>query len=340
MKNSHTKRVTLRQLAQICNLSAPTVSRVLKNQETYCTEETKKLVKQTARELGYIPNIGYKLMHGFKTKTVAIVAGYPDMIGFEYIQKMMLLLTDYLGEHGYFVYVIKMPKDWSQRGAVMRTALERGVEQFICLGKPCELEELEPVAKRVPVVLTGDVIPFISSVNIDIEYGITRLLEHFRSAGCRHIKAIVKNDPCRLRALSSFFGKIVEPDSPDLLLLSPREDIRQPENIHDAELAMEAGYRRTGELLTRFPETDAILYYSDHYALGGAKYLLEHGKTPGKEIRIAGYNNTTAVRCCPCPISSVGQNETEVVHALLALRKEEDIQHIVLKPEIYIRNQK
>lgn len=338
MENKHPKRVTLRQLAHACNLSAPTVSRVLKGQDTYCTEKTKELVRRTAQELGYVPNIGYKLMHGIKTKTIAIVSGYPGMFGYEYIQKVILLLTDYLGERGYFVYIMKMPEDWGRRGEVMRTALERGVEQFSCLGKPCELEELEPIAKRVSVVSMGEEIPFVSSVSIDVEYGVTQLLTHFRSTGCRHIKAITKEEPCRLRAFSAFFGRIADRHSPDLLMLSADEDIRKPENIHDAELAMEAGYRKTEELLARYPETDAILYYTDHNALGGAKYLLEQGRMPGKDIRIAGYNNTTAVRCCPCPISSVGQNEEETVQTLLKLREEKEIRHIVLKPGIYIRD--
>ena len=105
MDNRQQKRVTLRHLASVCNLSVSTVSQILNNRDTYSTEKTKELVRRTAHELGYRPNIGYKLMHGLSTKTAVIVLSYSDMMSSEYIQKITLSLIDHLIEKGYFTYI-------------------------------------------------------------------------------------------------------------------------------------------------------------------------------------------------------------------------------------------
>ena len=109
-------------------------------------------------------------------------------------------------------------------------------------------------------------------------------------------------------------------------------------NERSPEDTTKLGYQLTRELLNRDPDTDAIFYFTDYYALGGAEYLLETGRKIGKDIRIAGYNNTTAVRCCPYPISSVGQNEEETVKLLLEFENGKKPCKIMQKPEIFIRD--
>lgn len=332
------KRVTLRQIASVCNLSVSTVSQILNDRDTYSTEKTRTFVKETAQKLGYHPNIGYKLMHGISTKTVAVVLGFPDMIGHEYIQKILLMLIDRLNEQGYFVYTVKMPPEWSKRGAALMKALERGMEHMICLGKPCEVEELEYIHKRVHTCVSmGTAADFISSVDIDVFYGVTKILEHFRDSGCRRIKAITSEEPVRLAALEKFFGCTSKELTPHLVRLSSTEvHLRNDRNY--PELAMQYGYEKTRELLKRDPDTDAIFYVTDSYALGGIRYLHEIGRVIGRDVRVAGYNNSVPIRCSPFPVSSVGQNEEEIVSQLLELSREKTVKHIMLKPEVFIRN--
>ena len=128
MDNRQQKRVTLRHLASVCNLSVSTVSQILNNRDTYSTEKTKEVVRRTAHELGYRPNIGYKLMHGLSTKTAVIVLSYSDMMSSEYIQKITLSLIDHLNEKGYFTYIVKMPDEWPKRKqAIEQDGTGRGI---------------------------------------------------------------------------------------------------------------------------------------------------------------------------------------------------------------------
>lgn len=339
MDNRQQKRVTLRHLASVCNLSVSTVSQILNNRDTYSTEKTKELVRRTAHELGYRPNIGYKLMHGISTKTAAIVLSYSDMMASEYIQKITLSLIDRLNEKGYFTDTVKMPDEWPKRKQAIERVMERGAEFMVALWKPCEWEDLERIAQTIPVAVMGgrNAIDGIGMVDIDVVHGVTRILEHFRESGCRNIRMISDiSDPDRMTAFSRFMG--IPQDQLGPFIIPLPNDGRLHHNERVPENAVKLGYQLTRELLKRDPDTDAIFYFTDYYALGGAKYLLETGRVIGKDIRIAGYNNTTAVRCCPYPISSVGQNEEETVDLLLEFENGKKPCRILQKPEIFIRD--
>ena len=99
-RNIH--RVTLRDVAKACGLSAPTVSQILNNRSVnFSSEETRRLVRETARQMGYQPNIGYKLMRGMTTKTVALILGFAIQREEEYVKELVFLLLNRLSSRGY-----------------------------------------------------------------------------------------------------------------------------------------------------------------------------------------------------------------------------------------------
>ena len=66
-------QVSLKSIACRCGLSVSTVSQILNGRRNYCSEEQIARVRKLAAEMGYQPNIGYKIMVGEKTRTVAIL---------------------------------------------------------------------------------------------------------------------------------------------------------------------------------------------------------------------------------------------------------------------------
>ncbi len=65
--------VTLKEIAEICNVSATTVSNVV-NGKSKTSEETKKKILDVIKETGYKPNYVAKGLRARKTRTIAIVA--------------------------------------------------------------------------------------------------------------------------------------------------------------------------------------------------------------------------------------------------------------------------
>ena len=98
------KRVTIRDVAKSCGVSAATVSQILNRRESnYSSQATRALVRRRAKEMGYQPNFGYRLMHGLPTCMAAIVLGAPATIRDEYIQELERLLCTRLSDMGYAV---------------------------------------------------------------------------------------------------------------------------------------------------------------------------------------------------------------------------------------------
>ncbi len=138
------RRITLRDVARSCNLSVPTVSQILNNRASnFSSEETRRLVRETAEKLGYQPNLGYKLMRGISTKTVALIIGHANMKDLEYVRQLIFMVLEHLSRAGYAVYIETMPSDWSKRAGIIRNLIQRGAEHFISINTPCEWEDLE-----------------------------------------------------------------------------------------------------------------------------------------------------------------------------------------------------
>ena len=168
------RRITLRDVARSCNLSVPTVSQILNNRASnFSSEETRRLVRETAERLGYQPNLGYKLMRGISTKTVALVIGHANMKDFEYIRKFIFLILERLSSEGYSVYIETMPDGWSkrQRHDIMLNLIQRGAEHFISIGKPCEWEDLDALEQRTGITMMTFSSEYRNSVNVNVEKG-------------------------------------------------------------------------------------------------------------------------------------------------------------------------
>ena len=104
-----------------------------------------------------------------------------------------------------------------------------------------------------------------------------------------------------------------------------------PETLHSL------GYAATKAALGRDPAIQALLYHSDYFALGGAKCLLERGLTIGKDVLVAGINNTSAVRLFPYPISSVEHDIKKIATALVEAAFSSEPCRLAINPIVHIR---
>ena len=310
------RRITLRDVARSCNLSVPTVSQILNNRASnFSSEETRRLVRETAEKLGYQPNLGYKLMRGISTKTVALIIGHANMKDLEYVRQLIILILERLSCEGYSVFIETMPDDWSKRPDVMQKLIQRGAEHFISIGKPCEWEDLNDLEQRTGITMMAFDSDYRNTANVNVEKGVSELLEHCLRQGCKKIRAVIPYDKARFRALCKVL-KLNEEEVKSIICHYeiPRTD--SPEE--QLAVHMDLGYARTKELFEKEPDTDAVLYLTDYFAIGGANYLREMGRVIGKDVRLMAFNETLPVQAYPYPISSVSHNLKAVVDCIMA----------------------
>jgi LacI family transcriptional regulator len=94
------------------------------------------------------------------------------------------------------------------------------------------------------------------------------------------------------------------------------------------------GYRATRRLLEEEPDVNGIIYLSDYYALGGAKYLIEKGCKIGKDIAIAGFNNTNAVRFSGIPVMTADHRVDVISKKLIDNIEGREPYSSIVKPEV------
>lgn len=310
------RRITLRDVARSCNLSVPTVSQILNNRASnFSSEETRRLVRETAEKLGYQPNLGYKLMRGISTKTVALIIGSKRIKNLEHIRQLTFMLLERLSYEGYSVYIETMDDDWPKRHEVMLKLIQRGAEHFISINKPCEWEDLDALEQQTGITIMTFESLHRNAVNVNIEKGISLLLEHCLEKGCRKIRAVTPYDKDRVNALCKVL-KLDEEKVKSIICHYEIPDTDSPEQ--QLAVHMDLGYAKTKELFEKEPDTDAVLYLTDYFAIGGANYLRETGRVVGKDVRLMAFNETLPVQAYPYPISSVSHNLKAVVDCIMA----------------------
>ena len=129
-------RVTLKMISEHTGLAVSTISEILNNKPNFCSQETRQYVLNTARELGYTPNLGFKLMTGRDTGTAAILYSQRRISFEEHNRELAMLLLEELDKLGRSAYTVVLSVDAKQNLQRIRELISRGCREFFFLGAP------------------------------------------------------------------------------------------------------------------------------------------------------------------------------------------------------------
>ena len=80
--------VSIKDIAKACGVSAATVSKALHDQKDV-SEETKERVRQTAKELGYLPNAAARALKTNRSKNIGVL--YSEDAGMDLTHEYLVL---------------------------------------------------------------------------------------------------------------------------------------------------------------------------------------------------------------------------------------------------------
>ncbi len=332
----------LKQIAEKSGVSVATVSQILNNRsQNYSSEETKHRVRRVAKELGYQPNFGYKLMQGQKTQTVAILNSMPEMKFEEYVLKLIMLLIVKFDRLGYSAYCNTFTEDPAKNLETVRTLINRGVEHFVFLGCPFGHAEItaELEKRDLPVIASTD--SFKRYIKKDSLGGAHALFSHhIKQVGenfkliCQKKEITKTND--RISALLKIFPQFTEKEMIGrFVFLSDDIDFDVADYTQEAYAV--AG-KATAKLLEAHPDIKAIFYINDTLAVGGGRYILGSGKEEFRKILLTGFNNNENIlRNFPLPISSVSFDMLELSELLIQNVLHHKPCRLEMPPTLHIR---
>ena len=303
------KKVTLKEIAAAVNLATPTVSQILNGRKNFCSEEQCRKVRETAQKMGYITNIGYRIMTGMETHT----------------RELVLELTAKLSDKGWAAFCNVLPLDNEKSVAKIREFLGRGVEKFIFIGLPFGYEEIFSLLKKnnIPFIGNRESMPcFCRANSAEARY---KLFAHVKEKSQNNFRFFWwKGEADMTFAL---WAKLL-PDFKKLLIELPFSA-----NDYHAD-TFTIGYEAIKNLLTQDPEIKGALFPNDAYALGAAQWLWENKI---ENFTLAGFNGDQPLLRFPYPVSTGIQPVFQLADEMADFIKTDTVRQKWLPVELILR---
>lgn len=146
------KRTSLDDIAKKVGVSKATVSFVLngKGDEFNISKEKQALIKETAKELSYVPNFFAKSLRQGSTKTIGVVLAD---ISNAFYAELCKTVQEQLYEKGYNVFIVNTSDNKELEQTLMRELIQRSIDGMI-ISPSNKIDTLIPILQEthIPVV--------------------------------------------------------------------------------------------------------------------------------------------------------------------------------------------
>ncbi len=296
--------VSMKEIAKECNVSISTVSKAL-NGYLDIGEETRRLIREKAAEMGYFPNSSARTLKTKRSYNLAVLCVDESMNG----------LT-----HDYFNHVLDSFKNEAEAGGYDITfacrrlrgdrityrehCFYRGVDGVLiaCVDFSAP-EVLELIRSEIPLVTIDHVFNGRLAVVSNNVQGMDSLTSYVCERGHRRIAYIHGDDTAVTRGRLTGFYRALR-----------RHDITVPE-----EYVLASAYRdpdqaaqRTRELLDLPHPPTCILYPDDYAAIGGINEIRERGLVIPRDISVAGYDGIQIAQVLEPKLTTLCQDTSTI----------------------------
>jgi DNA-binding LacI/PurR family transcriptional regulator len=303
--------VTLKTIAEQCNVSISTVSRALAG-NTVVSEKKRAFICDVARSLDYTPNISARTLAGGKSGTIGLLIMEVES---NYYASIVQSVGRELRELGYGFMVAIGDYDYRNELEALKSFDNRRMDGVIMVGPfSDQLNEDLPKLRNLfacPAVIVQASVrcDFATHITMDDRAGIASALQYLLSLGHKKFGFITEAQ-AHSRRLETFI---------DLL---PQHGIEyNPMFVKIGNSRFEAGgYEAMNAMLERRDRPTAILFSSDNIAIGGVKAALEHGLKIPEDLSLVGYDGVKEVEYLFPALTTVVQSVNEMARiAVLGL---------------------
>lgn len=176
-------RITLKDIAERCGYTANTVSRALRNDEKL-PENTRRIIQQAAREMGYVPNRSAQALRYGSSRTIAVIV---NDINNPYYANLLSQMEQELRKRNYHTMILCVQLDEALADEMIQLAISQQVDGilFFPFSNECHIRTLHE--SGIPFVLIDRWIPNIEAdiARIDDFDGGYKLTRHLLDLGHR-----------------------------------------------------------------------------------------------------------------------------------------------------------
>ncbi|MCF8034729.1 MAG: LacI family transcriptional regulator [Desulfarculaceae bacterium] len=333
------KKVTIKDIARIAEVSPTTVSLVLNNKKGV-GKETRYRILRVASELKYTPNLMAR----------SLAKSHSDIIALTILQARNALFMEIadgaaeaFNENGYSIMMASTYDDPDLETKELASARARGVDGFLITSAQVESPGIwELVEDGVPLVSVLRRVPGLSNLNYIMEdsfKGGYLAAEHLIKLGHKRI-GIVKGTPNTTTGIGRFEGAV-----------AAMKDNRVPVDdklIAPGEFARGAAYLATLAML-HLPDKErptAIYACNDDMAMGVYEATLDTGLRVPEDMALVGFNNapytslpTVALTTIDVQAHEMGRLGAErLIDIINKKRGHTKPLQVIMEPKLIVRN--
>jgi LacI family transcriptional regulator len=333
--------VTLKDIARKVGFSVTTVSRALAGYGDVA-EDTRRLIVQTAEELGYRPNILARRLQKQRTDTLGfVIPTFGPRFSDPFFGELLAGIGNEAARHDFDLLVSTRPPDTPQEAqAYERLVQGRRVDGMILTRTRSEdariaylLEQNFPFAAFGRTQIEG----VFACVDVDGEQGIFDAAGHLIKLGHRDIALILPPENLMFTQYrrAGFYRALEMYGLP-----------AQPEWETHSDLTERGGYAVACRLLQGARRPTAIVAGNDLMAIGAMRAAREHGLSVGQELSVVGFDDITlaehahpALTTVRQPIYEIGLQVCRMLVRILQgdARTESDECQSLFRPELMVR---
>ena len=333
-------KVRLKDIAAATGYSVNTISHALRD-EPDISEATKKLIRQVAAELEYIPNIHASSIKSGKSRIISIIL--PDIIN-PHFTIVFREIEQFFRKVGMTHFFMNTNENAEDELNAVRLSIGQNVDGVIICPTQINTECIRLLEKsKIPFVLIGrhfDEPVKTNYVVCDDAAGAYLATKHLLSMGhtsvaCVRISDRISSDRERFAGYRKALDEDGIPFDESLIL--------------NLSLVGENNRAPIREFLTRHPECTAILSFNDILAYAIIREIRALGRSVPDDISVIGFDNICSDYTFPIALSSVSVSKKNMAHIASELLYEQisakkpaedaptEYKQVVLPTRLFIR---
>lgn len=327
-------------IAKKLGISVTSVSLVLNEKPNKIPESTRKLIRETAKDMEYTPNQIAISLKKKKTNTLGLIV--PDIRN-SFFANLARGIEDRCRELGYTLILCNTSDRHMRDTEYIKMLSSKNIDGVLyCMSSDSNKEILLESLKS----LSSNNIPFIL---VDRHFD----LKGVNSITLNHLKGgyIATDHLIKLghKKIACITGPKNLTDAEDRLLgyLKALEEAKIQKDfslIKEGKYDFGSGYEKTNDLVREGRKFSAIFACNDLMAYGAYKALKENGLRVPDDVSVMGYDDIYMSDIFEVPLTTIHQPVEELGVAAtdklirMINKKEKETSKVIFEPELIIRN--
>lgn len=305
--------VTIKDIADIANVSTTTVSNVIHGKTEKMSPETKEKIERILREKNYITNMGARMIASNRSNLIGVLINNPNSedknaLQDPYTSELLGAIERAIRKNGYYMLTYIAEQEQSVTGHLddaIRMAQSWKVDGLIVLGLDTRESEYLLGALSIPLVFLDSFCdnPDCVNVGVDDESGGYQVTRYLLEKGHRKICFLAdRPDPIdvdgarlkgHIRALREWGLEF----SPEHLVALPRNRAQRMQVLEG--------------LCSEKADCTALLFTSDYYASDAMRFFLQKGIRVPQDLSITGFDDNYFSQIVTPAITTVRQEVSQ-----------------------------